>query len=52
MKSDLDSLDGCAIDDTSVVGGDPNLLEPRLHHKKNERPAMPVVHYESRGNNR
>lgn len=27
-------MDGHAIDETSAVGGDPNLLEPRLHHNK------------------
>jgi len=39
------------MDDARAVGGYPNLLEPRLHHKKNDRPATPVVHCESGGNN-
>ncbi len=34
--------------DAGAVGGGPNLLEPRLHHKKNERTAMAMANPEGR----
>ena len=36
----LDFLDGYVRGDTGAVGGGPNLLGPRLHHKKTERREM------------
>ena len=33
-------MDGYVRGDTGAVGGGPNLLGPRLHHKKTERREM------------